>query len=136
MKIAFSKMTKGLLLFVFLVSLSANASLSQAKNDSVFHLVKPDYQLSPLTGMIRQHWMDAATYLLDGAFSYIHTLDDPMRFPKQPGKSYPTDGKFNKTEKSGRTLPHYVRSNSSIKRKSGFSVKWNQGRGLLPATIA
>ena len=98
MKIAFSKMTKGLLLFVFLVSLSANASLSQAKNDSVFHLVKPDYQLSPLTGMTRQHWMDAATYLLDGAFSYIHTLDEPMRFPKQPGKSYPTDGKFNKTE--------------------------------------
>lgn len=98
MKIAFSKTTKGLLLFVFLVSLSANASLSQAKNDSIFHLVKPDYQLSPLTGMTRQHWMDAATYLLDGAFSYIHTLDDPMRFPKQPGKSYPTDGKFNKTE--------------------------------------
>ena len=98
MKIAFSKMTKGLLLFVFLVSLNANASLSQAKNDSVFHLVKPDYQLSPLTGMTRQHWMDAATYLLDGAFSYIHTLDEPMRFPKQPGKSYPTDGKFNKTE--------------------------------------
>ena len=98
MKIAFSKMTKGLLLFVFLVSLNANASLSQAKNDSIFHLVKPDYQLSPLTGMTRQHWMDAATYLLDGAFSYIHTLDDPMRFPKQPGKSYPTDGKFNKTE--------------------------------------
>ena len=86
MKIAFSKMTKGLLLFVFLVSLNANASLS------------PDYQLSPLTGMTRQHWMDAATNLLDGAFSYIHTLDDPMRFPKQPGKSYPTDGKFNKTE--------------------------------------
>lgn len=98
MKIAFSKMTKGLLLFVFLVSVNANASLSQAKNDSVFHLVKPDYQLSPLTGMTRQHWMDAATNLLDGAFSYIHTLDDPMRFPKQPGKSYPTDGKFNKTE--------------------------------------
>ena len=98
MKIAFSKMTKGLLLFVFLVSLNANASLSQAKNDSVFHLVKPDYQLSPLTGMTRQHWMDAATYLLDGAFSYIHTPDDPMHFPKQPGKSYPTDGKPNKTE--------------------------------------
>ena len=98
MKIAFSKMTKGLLLFVFLVSLNANASLSQAKNDSVFHLVKPDYQLSPLTGMTRQHWMDAATNLLDGAFSYIHTPDDPMHFPKQPGKSYPTDGKPNKTE--------------------------------------
>lgn len=91
-------MIKELLLFVFLVSLNANASLSQAKNDSVFHLVQPDYHLSPLTGMTRQHWMDAATYLLDGAFSYIHTLDEPMRFPKQPEKSYPTDGKFNKTE--------------------------------------
>ena len=91
-------MIKELLLFVFLVSLNANASLSQAKNDSVFHLVQPDYHLSPLTRMTRQHWMDAATYLLDGAFSYIHTLDEPMRFPKQPGKSYPTDGKFNKTE--------------------------------------
>lgn len=48
--------------------------------------------------MTRQHWLDAATYLLDGAFSYIHTPDDPMHFPKQPGKSYPTDGKPDKTE--------------------------------------
>lgn len=98
MKIAFSKMTGGLLLFALSLSLNANASLPQAKNDSVFHLVKPDYQLSPLTGMTRQHWLDAATYLLDGAFCYIQTLDDPMRFPKQAGKSYPADGKFNKTE--------------------------------------
>ena len=92
MKIVFSKMTGGLLLFTLLVSLKVNASLPQAKNDSVFHLVQPDYKLSPLTGMTRQHWLDAATYLLDGAFSYIHTPDDPMHFPKQPGKSYPTDG--------------------------------------------
>lgn len=98
MKTVFLKLTGGLLLLTLSVSLEMNASSPQAKNDSVFHLVKPDYQLSPLTGMNRQHWMDAATYLLDGAFSYIHTLDDPMRFPKQPGKSYPTDGKFNKTE--------------------------------------
>lgn len=98
MKTVFLKLTGGLLLLTLSVSLEMNASSPQAKNDSVFHLVKPDYQLSPLTGMTRQHWMDAATYLLDGAFSYIHTLDDPMRFPKQPGKSYPTDRKFNKTE--------------------------------------
>ena len=98
MKTVFLKLTGGLLLLTLSVSLEMNASSSQAKNDSVFYLVKPDYQLSPLTGMTRQHWMDAATYLLDGAFSYIHTLDEPMRFPKQPGKSYPTDGKFNKTE--------------------------------------
>ncbi len=98
MKIPFSKMTGGLLLFTLLFSLKVNASSSQTVNDSVFHLIRPDYQLSPLTGMTRQHWLDAATYLLDGAFSYIHTLDDPMHFPKQPGKSYPTDGKPNKTE--------------------------------------
>lgn len=98
MKTVFLKLTGGLLLLTLSVSLEMNASSPQAKNDSVFHLVKLDYQLSPLTGMTRQHWMDAATYLLDGAFSYIHTLDEPMRFPKQPGKSYPTDGKFNKTE--------------------------------------
>ncbi len=98
MKTIFSKMTGGVLLFALLFSLKANASSSQTTNDSVFHLVRPDYQLSPFTGMTRQHWLDAATYLLDGAFSYIHTLDDPMHFPKQPGKSYPTDGKPNKTE--------------------------------------
>ena len=50
MKIVFSKMTGGLLLFTLLVSLKVNASLPQAKNDSVFHLVQPDYKLSPLTG--------------------------------------------------------------------------------------
>lgn len=98
MKTVFSKMTGGLLLFTLLFSLKVNASSPQATNDSVFHLVRPDYRMSPLTGMTRQHWLDAATYLLDGAFSYIRTLDDPMHFPKQPGKSYPTDGKPNKTE--------------------------------------
>lgn len=54
-----------------------------------FHVDQPDYKLSPYTGMTRKHWMDAARYLLSGAFGYIHTLDDPMKFPKQPGKSYP-----------------------------------------------
>ena len=85
MKIVFSKMTGGLLLFTLLVSLKVNASLPQAKNDSVFHLVQPDYKLSPLTGMTRQHWLDAATYLLDGAFSYIHTGRSDA-FPETAGK--------------------------------------------------
>lgn len=39
--------------------------------------------------MTRRHWQDAARYLLAGAFSYVRTLDSPMQFPKQPGKSYP-----------------------------------------------
>jgi hypothetical protein len=58
-----------------------------------------NYQLSPYTGMSRQHWKEAGQYLLSGAFSYINNLDDPMEFPKQPGKSYPKDDSPNATEK-------------------------------------
>ena len=54
-----------------------------------FTVVRPDKKLSPFTGLTRRHWQDAARYLLSGAFSYVHTLNDPMQFPKQPGKSYP-----------------------------------------------
>lgn len=49
--------------------------------------------------MTRRHWQDAARYLLSGAFSYVHTLDDPMQFPKQPGKSYPRTASQVPTEK-------------------------------------
>lgn len=73
---------------------------STAKNGkTVFKLNKPNYQLSPKTGMTKQHWKDAALYLLQGAFSYIHTLDDPMKFPKQAGKSYPRSESQVPTEK-------------------------------------
>ncbi len=65
---------------------------------NIFLVEQPDYQKSPHTGMTRKHWMDAARYLLDGAFSYVHSLDDAMRFPKQPGVSYPQDEKWNNTE--------------------------------------
>lgn len=65
------------------------AYLTQVNGKTVFKLDQPDFKKSPLTGMTRKHWKDAAMYLLEGAFSYIHTLDDPMKFPKQPGKSYP-----------------------------------------------
>lgn len=56
---------------------------------SVFKVVNPNYEKSPYTGMTRKHWIQAAEYLLGGAFSYIHTLDDPMYFPKQLDKTYP-----------------------------------------------
>ena len=49
--------------------------------------------------MTKQHWKDAALYLLEGAFSYVHTLDDPMKFPKQEGKSYPINETQIPTEK-------------------------------------
>ncbi len=71
----------------------------EVKQNNVFEVINPDYQLSPSTGMTRQHWINAAEYLLQGAFSYIHTLDDPMKFPKQPGKTYPREEKQVPTEK-------------------------------------
>ncbi|MGI4744325.1 MAG: DUF2264 domain-containing protein [Janthinobacterium lividum] len=65
----------------------------------LFEVKQPDKKLSPFTGMTRRHWQDAARYLLSGAFSYVHTLDDPMQFPKQPGKSYPRTASQVPTEK-------------------------------------
>ncbi len=64
-----------------------------------FAVENPDKQRSPFTGMTRPHWQAAARYLLSGAFSYVHTLDDPMQFPKQPGKSYPHSKSQVPTEK-------------------------------------
>lgn len=64
-----------------------------------FQVNNPDKKLSPYTGLTRRHWQDAARYLLSGAFSYVHTLDDPMQFVKQPGKSYPRSASRVPTEK-------------------------------------
>ena len=65
----------------------------------LFSIIQPNKKLSPFTGMARQHWQAAAEYLLSGAFSYVRTLDDPMQFPKQPGKSYPRTASQVPTEK-------------------------------------
>ncbi len=67
---------------------SIKASNEETYNNT-FKLNKIDCDLSPLTGMTREHWVDAAEYVLDGAFSYINSLDDPMKFPKQHNKTYP-----------------------------------------------
>jgi len=89
-KQSFSK----IILSVFFISLCLS-SLTQ----EIFHLERPDRQRSPFTGMTRQHWKDAALYLLKGAFGYVHGLGDPMQFPKQPGKSYPRNPGQIPTEK-------------------------------------
>jgi len=78
---------------------SIAAFTKQVGNKSIFQISNPDYKTSPLTGMTRKHWKEAGLYLLNGAFSYIHKLDDPMKFPKQEGKSYPKDEKLVPTEK-------------------------------------
>ncbi len=85
----------------FLTTMFSLSLFSQQKENTnnVFKIVNPDYKLSPYTGMTKQHWRDAGLYLLEGAFSYIHNLDDPMKFPKQPGKSYPQDANKVPTEK-------------------------------------
>ncbi len=75
----------------------ATTALSQ--NSSVFEVKNPDFKKSPYTGLTRQHWMDAASYLLEGAFSVVSDLNSPMLFPKQPGRSYPRDGVHNETER-------------------------------------
>ncbi|WP_348798846.1 DUF2264 domain-containing protein [Flavobacterium adhaerens] len=67
--------------------------------ENVFQIENPNYELSPYTGMTKKHWKDAALYLLEGAFSYVHTLEDPMKFPKQEGKSYPRNENQVPTEK-------------------------------------
>lgn len=73
-------------------------SQNTVQQQRVFAVQNPDWSLSPKTGMNRSHWIDAARYLLEGAFSHVNDMDDPMLFPKQAGKSYPRDGKHTTTE--------------------------------------
>lgn len=69
--------------------LSAQVATPTHKIEQTFKISNPDYKLSPYTGMTRQNWIEAAEYLLEGSFTYIRTLDDPMYFPKQHDKTYP-----------------------------------------------
>lgn len=68
-----------LILALFAVSVSAKT----------FTIANPDKKQSPFTGMTRQHWMQAAQYLLEGPFAYVNNIQSPMDLPKQEGKSYP-----------------------------------------------
>ncbi len=54
-----------------------------------FEVTNPDTKLSPYTGMNREHWKQAAEYLLNTAFQYVNDVKDPFNLPKQPGKTYP-----------------------------------------------
>ena len=67
----------------------AMGSYADTANREVFKVNNPDYKQSPYTGMTRRHWIEAGEYLLKGAFSYIHCLDDQMYFPKELEKTYP-----------------------------------------------
>jgi hypothetical protein len=54
-----------------------------------FEPKNPDFNLSPLTGMTRPHYIDCARYVLERAFRHVKSLDSPIVFPLVPGKSYP-----------------------------------------------
>lgn len=92
-------MNKSSLLFLTVFLSTFLFAQKKESNSNVFQITNPDYKLSPYTGMTKQHWRDAALYLLEGAFTYIHSLDDPMKFPKQEGKSYPINESQIPTEK-------------------------------------
>lgn len=77
------------MLCLIAVGACAQSAAKQAGEENIFVVRDPDYKQSPYTGMTRRHWMEAAEYLLKGAFGYIHTLDDQMDFPKQLEKTYP-----------------------------------------------
>jgi hypothetical protein len=92
-------MNKFKMLFLSAICCTSLFSQNKEKTANVFQVQNPNYDISPYTGMTKQHWRDAALYLLEGAFSYIRTLDDPMQFPKQEGKSYPVNEGQVPTEK-------------------------------------
>ncbi|MFT3740743.1 MAG: DUF2264 domain-containing protein [Breznakibacter sp.] len=79
-------------------SAQSQSNLPQSQSKA-FVINNPDHRLSPITGVTRQHWKDAALYMLEGAFSYIHSLDDPMKFPKQHEITYPRNEGQVPTEK-------------------------------------
>ncbi len=57
-----------------------------------YQVSNPDYNLSPYTGMSRQHYIECAKYVLERAFRHVDKLETPMTFPSVPGKTYPQPG--------------------------------------------
>ncbi|MCE4564693.1 DUF2264 domain-containing protein [Maribellus sp. CM-23] len=56
---------------------------------NAFKVKDPDFELSPLTGMTKQHYIDLAKYMLERAFTHIDSIETPLNFPIIPGKTYP-----------------------------------------------
>jgi len=54
-----------------------------------FEVKNPDFDLSPLTGMTKKHYIEMTKYLLERAFSHVGSINTPISFPAVPGKTYP-----------------------------------------------
>ena len=112
------------------MSLSCFGLGATETSETVFVLKNKNMSLSPYTGMTREHWKEAALYLLEGAFSYVKSPEDPLDFPKQPGKSYPrTCGP------SGGFMPDDVSCGAFIEGRSGIEGERNTVGGLLSPTV-
>ncbi len=48
----------------------------------VFRPEGRDHVRSPYTGLTRKHWLDAGKYLLEGMFSHLDSIEDPMVMPR------------------------------------------------------
>lgn len=48
-----------------------------------YTLQKPDFQISPYTGMTRQHWLDVCHFYLEGIFSHVKNFEDAIILPRQ-----------------------------------------------------
>lgn len=78
-----------ILLLIMLLPMVASAVNAEADKAKIFEVNNHDKKLSPYTGMNREHWKQAAEYLLSTAFQYVDNIKDPFDLPKQEGKSYP-----------------------------------------------
>ncbi len=77
------------ILLSLLMFLPLLAQAAEQPKNNIFEVENPDTKLSPYTGMTRDHWKQAAQYLLNGAFQYVNDIKQPFDLPKQEGKSYP-----------------------------------------------
>lgn len=58
-----------------------------------FELEHPNRDLSPYSGMDREHWLEAGKFLLKGLFSHVKSLNDPIDPPRSEDQvSYPRPG--------------------------------------------
>ena len=60
--------------------------------EDFFKVKNPDLDLSPMTGMTKQHYIELAKYLLERAFTHVDSINSPLSFPSVPGKTYPQPG--------------------------------------------
>ncbi len=58
-----------------------------------FTIDQPDYVKSPYTGMTRKHWIEAAKFLMEGAFAHLKDFHAPMVFTRYETEiTYPQPG--------------------------------------------